>query len=1063
MMRRRLRKIMGWGTVLVVAVIVGGGWFAFTYVTDSDTLRAAIQAGSPKFLPGCRVDVQKVQIHPFAGRVVLHYPTISQVEGGRRQFVGISPWVQLSFDPWAMLDGRFDLREVVVAQPKLRVRRRADGSWNLVGLLADPWPMPPSETTPPIRVENGTVELVDESDGPDAVPAVVLRDVSVRIAASSLAGTPIRFEGSARGDLYDEIKLAGTIDRATGRVAIAGDLARLAISKTLRDRIPREYRPIFDRAGLAGGQADIVLRGLVLDPKATPRLRYDVGARLRSGVWKCDKLPFPITDLAADLAVRDGIATIESASGHDGSSTVHASGTIALSDPATAPFSMAFDVDDLEIARVRDWAIRTLPTVRTIAADFRPNGRIDVDARLSRSVTGGPIAWDAAVGCRDVSFEYREFKYPLDHVSGIIKCSPARVTVDLRTLVVGGRPLAARGTIDKPGPNSRIDLDFTAEALPVDAALLRAMPPDVRKVVDSFKPVGNVRGKANLRRTPPAKPGDDPRGTIAINADLDLNPGCEITWDGLKYPVRDLTGHLEIHPESWIFRDVRGTHGQATITGEGRVDRKGPDQYKVGIHINADNILFEDQLRQALQPNWRDAWNTLNPEGAADVDVTIHADPTRPADDTYDLVIRPRPKTKLGLKIERIAAAGDPGGPRMIEMPMEDVTGLFVFHNGVVSMTGGEFTFHSSPVKFDRGEVRLFESGKFALGVTGLRVSEFRLDGRLRKLMPPVMAGFAVRLDDGKAFNIHTDLSIAWSGRADDPATCGWKNGTVTLMDNSIAGISLKHLQGQIDHLEGGYDGRALTVRGALDMGSINLFDLQITQLQSPIEVVGGVARLADIRGTLMKGTLTGSVEVGLESTPKFAAKLAIEGADLHSYAKSIPGKQSFGGRVSARLNLSGMGQDLHTLQGDGEAHVTQGDLGKLPTVLKFVSALNLAPNTKTLFDQADVIFTIRNGQTTFDPIRFLGYAVSLQGKGGMDAQGELDINLAAVYSRDAWHIPGVSDLIRRAEGQILTIRVRGTASAPIVRPEFLPAGTEALKALGDRTAKDSRRARDRR
>lgn len=95
-MRRRLRKIIGWGLLLLVAVLVGGGWFAFSYVTDSETLRGAIREGAPRFLPGSVVDVQRVLIYPFAGKVVLHYPSLNQVEGGKAQFVGISPWVQLS-------------------------------------------------------------------------------------------------------------------------------------------------------------------------------------------------------------------------------------------------------------------------------------------------------------------------------------------------------------------------------------------------------------------------------------------------------------------------------------------------------------------------------------------------------------------------------------------------------------------------------------------------------------------------------------------------------------------------------------------------------------------------------------------------------------------------------------------------------------------------------------------------------------------------------------------------------------------------------------------------------
>ena len=160
-----------------------------------------------------------------------------------------------------------------------------------------------------------------------------------------------------------------------------------------------------------------------------------------------------------------------------------------------------------------------------------------------------------------------------------------------------------------------------------------------------------------------------------------------------------------------------------------------------------------------------------------------------------------------------------------------------------------------------------------------------------------------------------------------------------------------------------------------------------------------------------------------------------------------------WGDMVSGRADLSGMGHDLHTLQGSGEAHVTKGDLGKLPAWARLIKPLNLAPTTRTAFDQADVWFTIRNGTTTFNPIEFFGDAFSLHGRGTLDVQSELDVKLRVLYSRDAMHIPGVSDLTRELGGQLLVIRVAGPAAAPGFKLEFLPAAGEFAKSLGDRRA----------
>ena len=127
---------------------------------------------------------------------------------------------------------------------------------------------------------------------------------------------------------------------------------------------------------------------MIYDPAATPRIRYQASAQLRSGLWSCPKLPFPINDLSASLAVRDGVLTIERAEGYNGSTVVRIpQGTIVLGDPERAPLDLRIDILDLELdQRLRDWtpkparrALGRLPPVgaaeRGLADRPRARGR----------------------------------------------------------------------------------------------------------------------------------------------------------------------------------------------------------------------------------------------------------------------------------------------------------------------------------------------------------------------------------------------------------------------------------------------------------------------------------------------------------------------------------------------------------------------------------------------------------------------------------------------------------------------------------------------------------------
>ena len=1060
--RHRLRRVLAWAFVLVAASLAGGVWFAYLYVTDSETLTRVIRSGASTFLPGATVDVGRAKVRVLAGELHLTHVAVRQVIDGVSFETLHIPWLNFRHDPRALYDGKFEPTDVVVAQPTLRVRRRADGTWNLQGLLASPWPAT-GVKTPPVVIENGTVEFSSPDDPPGAKAAAVLREVKLRVVAAGPG--KLSFDGSAKGDTFDRLAVQGLVDVKTGRVELSGDVARLVVTETLRGRLPAEFRPAASSVGLTAGEADVRINSLIYDPAAAVKVRYDVAGRLVGGVLNCKKfLPFPINDLTAGFALKDGEFTLDRAEGSFGGTTVHLDrGRFRLGDPERMPFDLELEIADLELdQRLRDW---TPPQFAGLWKLFRPAGRLSVAVSAGRDAEGGPVRRKAVVECHDVSMLYEHFKYPVEHVRGRVVWDGDRVELVGLHTVVGGRPLSANGTIDHPGDRSVVSLTFEGEALPIDKALFDALPPDVRAVVAQFSPTGTVRGKVKVGRTPPAGPGADPRGVVKIDAYLDLNERCGMKWVGLPYPVNDLTGRLEIHPDLWEFKNMRGVNGQAVITGSGRVQKvSGPTpagRLNVDLHLNAEMLPFNDQLKAALPLAWRRSWGILDPTGSSDVDATIRVHPGEP--DRYVLVVAPRPATDVRLHYTRPPKPGvDPGGT--FELRLEDVTGRFVFDNGPVEMKDVGFRFHDAPVQFARGRVAVEESGRFALGVGDLWVKDIRLDSRLRQIMPPVTDQFARKLDDGKTFTLKGNLGLAWSGKPGEPVRCDWNSVLVVFNDNSVEvqpGLSLEHVQGQLDHVRGRTDGDAFELHGALRLESVGLLGQQVTRLESPIHIENNKAVLDSLSGDVLGGRLTGALAVTLDATPRYAASLAVAGADLQQYAKTLSGRQKFRGAVNARLDLEGFGSDLHTLQGGGKAEIVDGDLGELPVYLKLFKLVNRAAPTKTAFDSAEVSLNVHNGKTYFEPIRLTGNAFSLLGRGTMDVQGDLDLRLRVLFGRDKLHLRGVSDLAREASGQFFVVRVSGTPSYPKFELVPLPGPTDILKSFGRRRdAKDETQAR---
>ena len=108
-----------------------------------------------------------------------------------------------------------------------------------------------------------------------------------------------------------------------------------------------------------------------------------------------------------------------------------------------------------------------------------------------------------------------------------------------------------------------------------------------------------MKAHARVARDPLPRDEKHPEGKIAIDAEIDLTERCEITWVGLPYPIRNLTGRLEIHPDRWTFKNMRGSNGLARVWASGSVVKvgtnklpNGDDPLKIDIKLEAQNLPF---------------------------------------------------------------------------------------------------------------------------------------------------------------------------------------------------------------------------------------------------------------------------------------------------------------------------------------------------------------------------------------------------------------------------------------------------------------------------------------
>ena len=104
------------------------------------------------YLPESEIDPGRVRMARLFNEVTLHDTRVYQRIGGVPFQTLHIPWLNIRVNTRKLLRGELDVREVDVVQPTLRLCQRPDGTWNLQGLLADPWPGPWLDKTPPIVI-----------------------------------------------------------------------------------------------------------------------------------------------------------------------------------------------------------------------------------------------------------------------------------------------------------------------------------------------------------------------------------------------------------------------------------------------------------------------------------------------------------------------------------------------------------------------------------------------------------------------------------------------------------------------------------------------------------------------------------------------------------------------------------------------------------------------------------------------------------------------------------------------------------------------------------------------
>lgn len=1017
-----------WAGALVVIALLAIALQKYLHVDDE--IRARVETKLANGYPQLRVNVRSARLVKGEGievrGVTITDPKLAEPEAQLATFDEL--WLPCNTELMQLARGEPRFDRIVLRRARIRATRRTDGSWSTSKLL----PIPKFGTsTPPIDVENATLELHDPTRSPASV--LVVRDVKLALEPGKPTDPgqkpPLSVRGTLSADSIEQVAFHGIYEAATNRFQIEGTADGIRVSPELAAKLPGNFS-IAPLENLRGNLK--VGFTLSYDRAVDPAMRFDVQAALAGGRINDARLPYPIADLRGNITANNAGFAIEELSAQCGPTVLRGS---ARGVGYGAKGRIEVDVEAGSVRLDRRLAESIPDAYRQAWYKFLPEGDIDASAKLI--FADGKWTPNATVACRNVSFSYHKFPYRLEQGKGTIRLIDRRITLRMMA-AAGSQPMRINGDIQNPGPQFTGWVEVEGNAVPIDDKLVAALPSKPRDVVRSMHPQGSVNVFARLWRDP---------GEARIHRQVMLAFNrCSIAYDKFPYPIANIRGTARMDDDIWAFQNLVGTNDTGLITCEGAL-RPGAEGTELTLHFTGERVPMEEELRLALPSNMQRLWSSLEPRGEVDL-VTDVRYVSSQRGVSVALVAEPRG----GSSIE----------PQAFPYRMERLSGVIRYRDGRAELERIRAE-HGRTALAAEGQCDFSDDGSWSLRLKNFSVDRLRADHDLLTALPGSLKRAITQLKPSGPVNLRGTVAFSRQDSPEAQLQAQWDVVADLLQTNLDCGVRLDNLFGSV-RLMGSSDGDRFHSRGELALDSVTYNRFQFTEVMGPLLVdntrvlfgawaeppqPGKPAR--HVTGKLCRGVVSGEAQVVFADSPQYALQASLSEADLQQLVgEHLSSRLDATGRVLAHLQLQGVGYGTHTMTGKGSIRLHDADIYELPVMVSLLKILSIRQPDATAFTKSDIDFRVQGEHLLFDRINFNGDAVSLLGKGQMGFDRQLDLTFHAMVGRDDanFHIPILRNVIGEASQQIMQIRVTGSCADPITRSEAFPGVNQALQAL---------------
>jgi hypothetical protein len=921
----------------------------------------------------------------------------------------------------------------LIQADRMRVSGATLNVWQIDELSWSPellLPLPNVGPGCPLIIADGVRVRICQS--PDVNrPAIEFRDLScfVKSDISPDGDKTQKFQARATGGFLESLTVQGET-KADGSHQFRGNLKSVNFDNRLFQRLPLNLKSKL--ADIAGAIAVADVDWQVNGSREKFIENWLAKVQIREARFTHPKLPTPIEKISGSLSIAPRGIKVSNAQFELGDSPCRASGLI---HGLAWPCRIDLDVEAKNF-ELTESILSMFPNKGPeLNKRVEPRGRIDLIASLKYD--GNDWDADATIRCNNLSVSLEKFPYPITKVNGVVIFKDRiTTTTDLNchvgeSLLVTSFQLSPETSVVPHWINIQ-----SRQPLRIDDTLISAMTPrgeptgKLEKFVRSLAPGGSIQLlNARLAR--------NEEGELSKEIDLEILDG-RLRYQAFPYPLYEVRGRI------WVDdNQVRISHFQAQNNGGAQIQCEGtwlPMPNQPGGHLDltfdAYSIPLDDGLRTALPTTARQTWDTLSPSGILErLEVNVIHNPTLP-------------EPQLTITAEQW------GNPTLSQRELSVTPTALPYRlditRGRVRMDGKRILisdldgYHGTSRLAAEGQCLQREDGRWQLDLNVLTGSRLRPDNELIGALPDEIRGSFAKLQLREPVSLRGTTQLILPNLEYPQPIFNW-NVLLQLEGNRIGDLGPVHdIRGEIS-VRGSASGEDASADGTVNIDSMHIYDLQVTDIQGPFHIRDTTLQLGSIngvtnpiRGQLFGGEiqLTGDV---LLSPGDYDVDFTLHRANVATLLNEMNHPQAglaglFGGRVRLEGNLGAS----NLIRGVGKAALSKANIYQLPLIIQIFNQLRLTPAEDVAVD-GDLL-TLMN-------LTLWGDLVALQGGGSINSRREVDLTFnTRVSPQNVWS--RLVQPLSSSKYALWTIYVRGPLGDPKIERRALDAVGETLERM---------------